>query len=222
MVTQQREQQQNVLEPSGIGQRIWFWSMPAVTLALMALVLVWAPTPTPSQQALFTLLIVALLGIACFPRLRAGEIAASFCGLGLAAACWLSSMHLWEHPVFAGAYIPLAAPVVCAIALVCAVWGVVLRVRPLVTSRLAVGALIGGLAILLFDLLFFVLINHTPAMQSRYLIESYQPQEMAAVALLYPLALWQGGVGARRQLRLPVLPLGMAAVMATYLIWHMR
>lgn len=182
-----------------------------------------AGAPPLPVQGLVGLLALATLLAALVPGWRRGEVGALLCGIGLATACWLTIDRTWDIPYFATAYIPLMTPVVTGAAVALAVWGAIARAGLAGQTRLGTAALVVMALIIVWTLLFYFGINHSAHFSKLYAVELFQVQEMTAAALLYPLALWLGGVGVRAQSRLTLLPAGMTIILAAFLVmWHVR
>lgn len=209
------------------AQQGWMVAAQLVALALIVVALCWAPNqdhPAPQRpyQAVLAVLALASLGLACAPRLRRGELAGVVGGVALGTACWLSAGHLWLLPAFADARVPLMTPVVLGAACVLALGGLIARTGRGGT-RLGNGALVAALILAAFGLLFFGLINYSPYFKSLYQIDLYELQEILAIAVLYPLALWLGGVGIRPAARWSFQPACLGVILLGFLLhWHMR
>lgn len=235
MVTQLTDEQTGAPPAAGLGKQIWVMVAQCVTILLTVLALYWATTLTSERpvislqhQVLLGVLAAVALVVALVPKWRRGEAAAILGGVTLATACWLASEKTWDIPFFeeSGAYIPLLVPVVAGAAVVMAVWGLIARAGFREHARLGLGAVVSGAVVALFAGGYYLLINRVPAFkleELNYAINPNQLQEELAILMLYPLALWLGGIGIRRYARIIILPAGLALVLVGCLIWwHVR
>lgn len=205
------------------AQVLWACAVQGLVIALAALALFWAPVPPLPTQVLLAVLAVVSLLLSLRVSWRRSEVTATLTSLILATACWLSADHTWDQTIFlnAGAYIPLITPIIVVLATLLLVWGLLARVGVLGESRLGQGALIGGALIIAYGCIFYQVANST--FKALYAIDSYQRMELLAIGLLYPLALWLGGMGIRARGRIIFLPLGFALLLLGYLLhWHIK
>lgn len=232
MVTTAMEEQKSA--PCGLtmGRQVWVVAVQVAALAVAATAWVFAKSlataegavsPPLPVQGLVGLMALAMLLVALVPGWRRGKAGALLCGIGLATVCWLTIDRTWDIPYFAIAYIPLMTPVVAGAAVALAVWGAIARAGLAGQARLGNAALVALVLVIVWTLLFFFGINHSAHFSKLYAVELFQVQEIIAAALLYPLALWLGGVGVRAQSRLTLLPAGMTIILAAFLVmWHVR
>ena len=181
-----------------------------------------------TRQALLLLLALLHLGIAGVPAWRRSSFAGVLGGVTLATACWLSAKVTLEIEApgdwgFLVTFIPLAAPIALAVAVVLVVWGLAVRGGLADSSRLGLAAMLGGLLLASISIGLYRLVNFSPAFKSLYMIESYQLTALLSSLTLYSLALWLGSVGLRPVGGRRLQPLGMALVLIGFVAyWHIR
>ncbi|MHB9025350.1 MAG: hypothetical protein ACYC7E_14470 [Armatimonadota bacterium] len=201
------------------AQGVWRVVVQLAVLALVVLALVWSPEPKPLHQMLVLLLAVASLVVALVPRWRTGEAAAALCGVALALCCWFTADEkLWE-PAFITGYVPLLAPILAAVTVALAIWGAIARAGALGVWTFGKGALAALLLLAGTGKLFYAVINYVPYFKKLYAIERYQLEELLAAVILYPLALWLGGVAIRPARRWTFLPFGIALALAAFVVY---
>jgi len=209
------------------AQSVWLIAAQCIAVALTALALWWTPAPKKATAELLTLLAGSQLLIASVAVWRRSEMASVLGGMSLAIACWLSVEKTWTLPAQwplaqIQADIPLALPLVLGIALVLAIWGALTRSGLKDRSRFGVCAVIGGAALALLAVLFFVVINYLPMFKTLYLIEPYQLAALLVSVLLYVPAIWLGTVGVRASGGWPIQPIGMALVLSAFTVYWNR
>jgi hypothetical protein len=204
------------------AQVIWRVVVQLAVLALVILALAWSPKPQRFHQALLLLLALISLVVALLPRWRTGEFAAALSGVALALCCWFTSNDVFWNPAFLTPdFTPLLTPILAATAVVLLIWGALARAGALDPWRFGKGALAGMLLLGGFGTLFYVVINYVPYFKRLYGIDQYQLETVWAAAVLYPLALWLGGVAIRPARRWTFLPLGLALAMIAFVVyWH--
>ncbi|MHB9131593.1 MAG: hypothetical protein ACYDBB_10965 [Armatimonadota bacterium] len=215
------------------AQGSWLIAMQIAALGLTALALSWARVwnadaqhwnvPGSVAQKLLLLLILAALAVAIVPAWRRSAAAGILGGAALALACSLSARKSWELELFPGASTPLILPVIVIAAVILAVWGIATRSKLADSARISVGALAGGVLVILFALGMYALVNYAPSLVAPdgsrlYAVEKYQLADLIAAALLYPLAIWLGAAGARAGYRWTFLPLGLVIILAGFLV----
>ncbi len=143
--------------------------------------------------------------------------------LTLAFTCSLSASRTLPEipgldPLISG-YIPNMALTITLVALLLAIWGLVVRGGLADQGYLGVAALVGAVMIGVFTLTYLLIFVFGVRMLN--VVENWQLAELAAVTLLYSLALWIGGLGIRTTARLSFLPAGTVVILAVFLVyWH--
>jgi len=203
------------------AQTIWLSAVQGIALALIALALIWVKkTPAPSYQLLLLLLTLAALVTTLRPAWRRGVAAGILGSITLAFACSLSASR--TIPVIPGLdplisdYIPNMALTITLVALLLGVWGLIVRGGLRDQSRLGVAALGGAAIIGVFSLIYLMIFIYGVRIPNP--VENWQFAELAAVTLLYSLALWIGGLGIRPTARVSFMPAGTVVVLAVFLM----
>lgn len=224
MQTEPKVQDQSPPPALSRAQSSWLVAVQLAALGVAGWAFYLSPAPSQASQALLGLLAIAL-GILAFHRgWRRGEVAGIVAGILLAVACRQAQVHTLTLDgsgdlAFLAMYVPVLAPVMLAVTLVFAVWGLFVRIglrrqAPFAGAALLAGALLGALG-LLFAFVLNYLLHFTN------LIENYQLVELLALVALYPPALWLGGIALRPQTRLALLPLLLSLLTLGYLaLWH--
>jgi hypothetical protein len=225
-------------DPPSRAAAIWLTVAQVAAVALLALALAWAVQPAAADsparlparplQALLGMLGLAALVTALVPAWRRGAFTGAVCGAALAVACWFTAdMRYWSEPVYGG-NIPYMAFIMPGTALVLAAWGLIVRGGMKDGARLGVWALGAGLGLLLAGAFFFGIfssgVHGLPVYQpldglSMYF---YQYEQLLANLVLYPAAMWVGGIGLRARGGLAVQPLLTALAIGGALLWWNR
>ncbi|HEX2948716.1 MAG TPA: hypothetical protein VHV83_03970 [Armatimonadota bacterium] len=204
----------------------WFLVSQLTVLGIMILALAWSTAPPTPYQAMLGLCAAVSLVLALVANWRRSEATAVTGGIALAMTCALSFDHTWTASFLASTYIPLVTPIIVGVTLFLLVSGGIIRVGAFGQSSFGKGALISAFLIMLLAVLYYRLINYAPAFRLdvlNYAMYPDQLQEILAVALLYPLAIWLGGTGIRQANRFEILPAGTVLVFVTFLVlWHVR
>jgi len=215
------------------AQTIWLMLSQAAALGLMALSLVWAAhykheqhkwsLPPASDQMLLIILMLCSLAVAIIPRWRRSAFAGILGSMALAFSCYLAREHTLPaigkiDPLITD-YIPQMSLTILLVALLIAIWGLVVRGGLADQARFGTAALYSALLISGLSLIYLMMFVFGVKMTNA--VENWQLAELFALTLLYSLALWLGGLGLRPTTRWAILPAGTAGIFALFLIyWH--
>ena len=211
------------------AQQLWFLIAQGMALALMVLALCWvSKRPTPAFSYLLLLLALASGVAALRPAWRRGVIAGLLGSITLAVACSLSAGHtLPDIPgidPLISSYVPNMSVTIVFAAILLAGCGLIARGGLADQARLGVAALAGALMIGVFALIYWLIFFF--GVRTPNVVENWQFAELAAVTVLYALALWIGGLGIRPTARVTFLPAATAVILAVFLAywrvhhWH--
>lgn len=243
MVTQLADDATLPAAASDRARQAWYILVQLAVLALLALALYWASQPPDPANPIVELqrpelqrwqdafllyrlpLMVfggASLLFACIPPLRRSPIAAILGGVTLGTACWLSSVHLWQPRLLTevSATVPLMAPVLFAAVVFLFALGLFARAGVLRGTTGPGQAALAGWLLLTGMILAgsHAVVSVTSLHGLGYEITRDQLWEMLAAVTLFLPAIWLGGVAVRRESRWCFQPLGMALVLAIFIV----
>lgn len=173
---------------------------------------------------LLAVLAMLLLVVSLVPALRRGPVCGILCGITLAVACSLAAGVTFnlgdaDDLRYTLSSIPVAAPVMLAVALLAALWGLLSRARLVGSARFGLAAFAAAGLLLVLFLGLVILINRTAPFTALYKPIKVTPiAELLSALLLYPAALWLGSTGLRPAIGVRFLPFGLAAAIGLYFV----